>query len=56
VAKCKYFELFCATKCICVKALCSIEKLALFLDLVLEGGSGAQCANLLSSAKLGSVD
>jgi hypothetical protein len=29
--------------------------LALCLDLVLEGGSGAQCANLLSIAKLDSV-
>jgi hypothetical protein len=35
-------------ECICVKALCSIEKLALCLDLVLEGGSGAQCTDLLS--------
>jgi hypothetical protein len=48
------FEFLCATKCVC-KALCLIEKLALCLDLVLEGGSGAQCADLLSYAKLGSV-
>ena len=48
-------EFFCATKCVCVKALCSIEMLALCLDLVQEGGSGAQCADLLSYAKLGSV-
>jgi hypothetical protein len=35
--------------------LCSIEKLARCLDLVLEGGFGAQCADLLSYVKLDSV-
>ena len=49
------FELLCAIECICVKAMCSIEKIAMFLDLVLEGGSGAQCAYILSSENLDSV-
>jgi hypothetical protein len=31
------------------------RELALCLDLVLEGGSGAQCADLMSGAKLDSV-
>jgi hypothetical protein len=47
--------LLCATECICVKAMCLLEKLAMCLDLVLEGGSGAQCADFLYGAKLGSV-
>jgi hypothetical protein len=37
------------------KALGWIEKLALCLELGLEGGSGAQCTDLLSYAKLDSV-
>jgi hypothetical protein len=32
------------------------RELALFLDLVLEGGSGDRCVDLLSYAKLGSMD
>jgi hypothetical protein len=40
----------CARECLCVKAL-----LALCIDLVLEGGSGAQCVDLLSSAELDSM-
>jgi hypothetical protein len=35
-----------------LRLLCSLEKLALCLDLVLEGGSSAQCIGLLSGVKL----
>jgi hypothetical protein len=38
----------------CVKALCLIE-LALCLDLVLEGGSGAQCVDIIFCVKLNSM-
>jgi hypothetical protein len=39
----------------CVLRLVLDRELEIFLDLVLEGGYGAQCTDLLSSAKLESV-
>ena len=48
------FELFSAKDYVC-KALCLVEELALCLDRFWEGGSGAQCEDHMSAAKLGSM-